>query len=487
MVSGIAQAYVESSPVIALLGDISTLHHGRGSSNFHEVDQEAVFRPITKVSRRVERADRLGEWLHTAFRVATAGRRGPVALHLPRDILRAQVVAEVPAPLDHRPVAAPRGDPSQIETAAGLLAQAERPVLLVGGGVRWSPGAPEAALALAGRSGLAAVVSHKGLLPEDHPNSFGLVGMTSNPIAMQAINQADVVLAVACTLSQVTTASYGHKVIPAGAKIIHVDLDPTEMGKSYPLAAGIVGDARAVLENLLDTTFREAQKTAPEDIPAARRQWLDELVAARADWAADVAAQATSDQVPIHRLRLLADVRKVLDRDATLSAEAGSTHQWFRYGFRATTPMLEPGDYSIMGSAYCMALAAKLAHPDRQVVSFIGDGAFMMVGLELATAVTQKIPVVAIVCHNDIYGNVRRKQITHFESRFIGSDLHIPDLAEFAHAFGAYGERVEQPGDIIPALERALASGQPAVLDVMVDRSPEMLEPPTKLRVADRY
>ncbi|NIO70879.1 MAG: acetolactate synthase large subunit, partial [Anaerolineae bacterium] len=105
MVSGIAQAYVESSPVIVLLGDISTLHHGRGSSNFHEVDQEAVFRPITKLSRRVERADRLGEWLHTAFRVATAGRQGPVALHLPRDVLRAQVVAEVPAPLDHRPVA----------------------------------------------------------------------------------------------------------------------------------------------------------------------------------------------------------------------------------------------------------------------------------------------------------------------------------------------------------------------------------------------
>jgi thiamine pyrophosphate-dependent acetolactate synthase large subunit-like protein len=483
MVSGIAQAYVESSPVIVLLGDISTLHHDRGSSNFHEVDQEAVFRPITKLSRRVERADRLGEWLHTAFRMAITGRRGPVALHLPRDILRAQVVAEVPAPLDHRPVAAPRGDPSQIEAAAGLLAQAERPVLLVGGGVRWSPGAPEAALALAQRSGLAAVVSHKGLLPEDHPNSFGLVGMTSNPIAMQAINQADVVLAVACTLSQVTTASYGHKVIPVGAKIIHVDVDPTEMGKSYPLAVGIVGDARMVLEDLIETS--EASKDF-RSLPV-RQRWLDELAAARADWEADVATQAASDQVPIQRLRLLADVRKVLDRDAILSAEAGSTHQWFRYGFRATTPLLEPGDYSIMGSAYCMALAAKLAHPERQVVSFLGDGAFMMIGMELATAVAQKIPVVAIVCHNDIYGNVRRKQITHFEGRFIGSDLHIPYLAEFAHAFGAYGERVEQPGDIIPAVERALASGQPAVLDVIVDRSPETLEPPTKLRVADRY
>ncbi|NIO70880.1 MAG: hypothetical protein GTN71_18060, partial [Anaerolineae bacterium] len=245
----------------------------------------------------------------------------------------------------------PRGDPSQIEAAAGLLAQAERPVLLVGGGVRWSPGALEAALALAQRSGLAAVASHKGLLPEDHPNSFGLVGMTSNPIAMQAINQADVVLAVACTLSQVTTASYGHKVIPAGAKIIHVDLDPTEMGKNYPLAVGIVGDARMVLENLMKTS--EASKDFGS-LPV-RQRWLDELTTARADWEADVAAQAASDQVPIHRLRLLADVRTVLDREAILSAEAGSTHQWFRYGFRATTPMLEPGDYSIMGSAYCMA------------------------------------------------------------------------------------------------------------------------------------
>ena len=140
-----------------------------------------------------------------------------------------------------------------------------------------------------------------------------------------------------------------------------------------------------------------------------------------------------------------------------------------------------------MGSAWCMAMAAKLAYPERPIVSVTGDGAFMMTLNELATAVDNKIPMVVVVPHNSVYGNVRRKQFEHFDGRFQGSELYIPDLAKVAESLGAHGEHVEKPGDIIPALERALGSGKPAVLDVIVDASREHLEPPAKLRVKDRY
>ncbi|MCL5958952.1 MAG: thiamine pyrophosphate-dependent enzyme, partial [Chloroflexi bacterium] len=157
------------------------------------------------------------------------------------------------------------------------------------------------------------------------------------------------------------------------------------------------------------------------------------------------------------------------------------------YGYPVNEPVLEPGDYSIMGSAFCMALAAKLAKPEKQVVSVIGDGAFMLVMQELATAVAQNIPVVTVACHNAVYGNMRLKQHMHFNDRYIGTELYIPNLAEVAKSLGAYGERVEKPDDIIPALQRALKCGKPAVLDVIIDSSLEGLEPPNKLRVPDRY
>jgi len=230
---------------------------------------------------------------------------------------------------------------------------------------------------------------------------------------------------------------------------------------------------RAAVVGVPDHLFSERLKAVTQ----GKEQWEQRLLA----------EGAASDAAPIHRLRLLRDLNKVLRKDAILSAESGATHGWFLYGFKSYSPILEPGDLSCMGSGWCMAMAAKLAYPDRQVVSVIGDGAFMMTLNELATAVNNKIPVVVVVCHNGVYGNVRRKQYEHFEGRFAGSELNIPDLAKVAESLGAYGQRVEKPEEIIPALERALACGRPAVLDVFVDNSRELLEPSAKLRVKDRY
>ena len=479
VVGGIAQAFVESSPVIALLGDISTQHYGKGSSNFHEVEQLGIFKPITKLAVRVERTDRIVEIMRQAFRVATTGRKGPVYVGLPRDVQRNRIdEVTIPPVEEYRPTGVVRGDEEQIGRAADLLLQARRPVIIAGGGIRWSK-ARDSIIQMAELLRAPIVTTVKGVVPDEHPQCLGPIGTVGHPAAMEAIQQADVIVAFACTFSQVATASYGNKVIPAGAKIIHVDIDPAEIGKSYAVKVGIVGDAGSVARDLLNELSGRAA--------SANEEWEQYFKRSKEAWEREMAVMASSDEVPITRMRLFGDLRKVLDKDAILAAEAGSTHGWFMFGYPLNEPILEPGDYSIMGSAFCMALAAKIARPEKQVVSVVGDGAFMLVVQELATAVAQNIPVVTVVCHNSIYSNMRKKQHMHFNDRFIGTELYIPDMANVARSFGAYGERVEKPEEIIPALQRALKCGKPAVLDVLIDSSFEGLDPPNKLRVPDRY
>ena len=477
--SGIAQAWAESSPVIALFGDVSTQHKGKGASTFHEIDQEGVFRPITKASIRLERGDRIVETLQQAFRIASAPRMGPVVLNIPRDIQKAKWEYTIPDDVTaFRSSGRVRGDARQIERAAALLREAANPVILAGGGVRWAQCQSDV-IALAELLDAPIVVSHKGTISDFEPYCAGIIGTTNSPVATETIRAADVVLALGCTFSQVMTASYGYKVIPANAKIIHVDIDPTEIGKSYPAKVGFVADVKSAVEDL-----KCEVGSAKFEVGTSRR---DALCKRKAEFEAAITPLAKSDAQPITRLRMLRDLHSVLPNDAILAAEAGATHSWFIYGYPARLPLLEPGDFSNMGSAYCMAMGAAALYPDRVVASVTGDGAFMMVLNELATCVAQRLNVMAVIPHNNVYGNMYNKQIRNFGGRHLGTELCVPNLAEVARAFGAHGERVERPEDLIPAYRRALESGKPSVVDVVISIAESELEPPTKLRVADRY
>lgn len=477
--SGIAQAWAESSPVIALLGDVSTQHKGKGASTFHEIDQEGVFRPITKASIRLERGDRIVETLQQAFRIASAPRMGPVALNIPRDLQRARWEYKMPDDVRaYRSAGRIRGDARQIERAARLLRDAQSPVILAGSGIRWAQCQDDVS-ALAELLDAPIVLSKKGTLSDFEPYCAGIIGTTNNPIATEIIRAADVILALGCTFSQVMTASYGYQVIPADAKIIHVDIDATEIGKSYPVAVGFVADVKSALEDLRDALDKTQN--------VKRNSRLASLTQRKRDLEAIIAPRAQSAAMPITRLRMLRDLHAVLPADAILAAEAGATHAWFIYGYPTRAPILEPGDFSNMGSAYCMAMGAAAVYPGRAVASVTGDGAFMMVLNELATCVAQNLNVIAVIPHNNIYGNMFNKQIKNFARRHLGTQLNVPNLAEVARVFGAYGERVERPEDLIPAYRRALESGKPAVVDVIVSNAEDELEPPTKLRVPDRY
>ncbi|MBW2440135.1 MAG: thiamine pyrophosphate-binding protein [Deltaproteobacteria bacterium] len=480
MVSAIAGAFQENSPVIAIAGEIHTKHYGKGNANFHEINQESLLKPITKMSKRVETPGRIAEFMRMAFRVAQSGRKGPVYLGMPRNIQKEQTTADIWPPSAYRSDAQPAGNPEAIDRACELIMAAQSPVILVGGGIRWSKAQADI-LKLADLLGMPVAVSKKGMVPENHPWSVGVIGMVGCPVATEQVSSADLILALGCGFNQVTTASFTNRIISESARIIQVDIDPAEFGKNYPIVLGITGEMTAVVRQMY-------QQLAPQGGRADREERLEKISQAKDEWDQRLTREeGPTDAVPINRLRLIRDVSRVAGPDAIISAESGSTHGWAYYGFNSLTPMLEPGDLSCMGSGWCMAMGAKVAFPDRPAIAIIGDGAFMMTLNELASAVDNDIPVVVVVMHNEIYGNVRRKQYEHFNERFAGSQLYIPNLAEVANAFGAYGQRIEQPAEIIPALERALDSGRPSVLDVIVDNSRESLEPPVKLRVKDRY
>ncbi|MDP2645528.1 MAG: thiamine pyrophosphate-binding protein [Desulfobacterales bacterium] len=472
--SGVGQAFYTSTSSLLICIESGTEHLGLGTSLHHDLDSVAVFKPVTKLAIRVERIDRLVESIQKAFNVALSGRRGPVYLGIPKDILSAQIDDKVLSRKRYPVETAPRATSESIRRTADILLAGKRPVALAGGGAVWSQ-AQEVLLELAEHLAMPVAFSrdNKGLIPEDHILALGAVGLASTPWSLQAMQSADVLLAVGCTFGEFTTRMFGHEVVPEGVQIIQIDIDPTEIGKIYPVTQGIFGDARTVLQDLLE----EVKKRNIDRRPLEEVPWIQQLMQAKKQWRESLAPLETSDQAPILWPRLLRDLRRALPRNAIVSAVSGSTCSWFNYGFEALAHTCSTGGWHPLGSEYPESLGVQVALPDRVVVCLIGDGAMMMTLQEIATAAAYDIPMLCVVSHNGFFGNMRQTQITRFGGRFMGTDLPIPNLSNIARELGAYAERVEDPAEIIPAVGRALGSGKASLLEVMMDTSDENLVP----------
>lgn len=470
--TGAVSAFYSSTPYILISPESSTIDYGRGASNRHEMDQVAVMKPVTKLAERVERVERIPEMLQRAFRAATTGKPGPVYVGLAREVLREKADVPVLPPERYRPITPQRGNPHDVDRALTLLLEARRPAILAGGGVNVAR-ANDELLAVADRlaAPVAGTAEHKGIIPEDHPLALGVAGNQAQDPALQALRQADVILSLGNTFSTYTTAGYTDKVLSHKAKIIQVDIDPFEIGKIWPVDIGIVGDAKAVLQDLLEgLNDRKVARRPVEESP-----WMKQILRWKAKWQKEWEGQRASDKVPIQRARLLTDLRKALPRDAIVGAESGGTGQWFQFAFEALVPPAYIGGWHALGSEYSEALGGQVAVPNKQVVCLTGDGSLMMCIQELATAAAYNIQLLGIVCVNGSYGNIRHSQLTRFGGRIIGTDLPIPNFTDIARSFGLHAERVEKPKDIIPAVKRAL--GKPALLEVILDTSVENLRP----------
>jgi len=321
---------------------------------------------------------------------------------------------------------------------------------------------------------VAGTEGHKGIFPEDHPLALGVIGLHGRPYAHRAFQEADVILALGTAFTEFGTGWFSHKVIPKNVKIIQIDVEPSEMGKIYPIEMGIAGDIKRVLQSLI----QQAEERIKHPLQWKDNPRIKELQSQKTEWEISITAHKNSSKIPIHPLRLMKDLREVLPQDALIVGQSGSTQAWFEYGFTAVTHNLGIGTWHPMGAEYCETLGAKLAMPDRAAVCLLGDGSMMMALPELATAVKYNIPAIAIVCHNDVFGKMHRTQMVNYGNRFIGTELPIPHLANIAREFGAHSERIIEPDQIMPAVRRALNSGKPSLLEVMVDSSKDCLAPP---------
>jgi acetolactate synthase I/II/III large subunit len=458
LLTGIAYAHKESIPVIVLAADVSRRHAGKGASSWHEIPQREMFEPITKMSFTLENAEQVIDTLRHALNEATTGRKGPVYIGIPRDIQEQEVEAPGSAWLETiRPIVEP--DQGALDQAAEELLKASAPMIIAGGGVYWSRAEEELReLAELLSIPFGTSPSHKGLISEDHPLSLGVLGFGAFPFANPFCLESDLILAVGVTFSEGLTLGYGDKVIPAGAKIIHVDSDPRELGKIYPAYLPILGDAKAALRGLI-ARLREArvQKKNPSR--------LDNLQEEKNSWHEKIFAYAHEGQGPINQWHVYRALKEALSEDEVVVG-AGGTAELMRR-FVAPSYAYHSGEMRAIGFGLSTSIGLSLAFPSRPVVCVSGDGSFMLESQELATAAALKLPISIIVIRNDAYGNMKRDQIKHHGGRVIGTELYLPDLCALAGSYNIEAERVAQPQALLPAMKRALAARKPILLDVI--------------------
>jgi thiamine pyrophosphate-dependent acetolactate synthase large subunit-like protein len=476
LLTGIAAAHVAHSPVVVLVGGVSLEHSQRDA--FQEFDLLRMFRPVTKLAVQVPKPERIPELLRGALRAAMSGRRGPVFVEIPRDVLNDQIVsARAMEPRNYRVSHPLPPHPEAIREAARLLRQAERPLLLVGGGVTWA-GANEPAVSLAERHDIPMITAYgrNDAVPNTHPLYIGPLGRAGAPEAAAACRRTDLVLALGSRLAQFTT-HFDHRYLGPDTAIVQVDIESRDIGRYYPIALGIQADAREACLALLDALAGDGE-------PVARPAWRQEALSLRSQRQQRLAQEALLDTRPLKPQRVYAELRRALPPGTivTLDAGAAPAYGYDRLHFARPRTFLTPLDLGGLGFAFPAALGAKLGRPQAPVLAIHGDGGFLMNAQEIETAVRHGINVVTLVMNNNCWGSEKAYQKHFYGGRYIGCDIGNPRYDEYARLFGAAGFYVEHPDQIGGALEAAFACGKPAIIEVPIDPD----EFPTPVQTARR-
>ncbi|MGC6517056.1 MAG: thiamine pyrophosphate-binding protein [Candidatus Puniceispirillaceae bacterium] len=465
LVTGLAQAKAAFSPVISLAGALSTAHHYKDA--FQEVDQEALFRPVTKQTWNVPSTERVQDILTDAFRVAHAPRKGPVHVNLPRDVLAGQAEYR-PLP----PVSAYRGPsaaaPAQdaLRQAAHMLRHAKRPVIIAGGGIK-NERAEKAALGLASAFHCPIVTSpgHGDALGFGHPLNAGQMGPRGNEVASRLVRQADVILALGTRLGFNSTF-FSYDNINEEADIIHIEQEPTAIGRYFPVALGIVADAPSAAIMLTDLIENQAQKDEA-------KAWTDAYLAERQAFLAkrDESALSLAEAELIQPAALYHTLRGCLPENAAITMDAGTLclQATDNLNYHQAGSLFTPLDFGLVGFSFACGLGVKLANPERPVISLMGDGGFGMTVSELSCAVDHGINTVTIVMNNQCWGAEKAYQRDFFGERYIGANISSPPFDKLAELYGAVGYRATSLSQVSEAVSAALGQDKPCVIDVSVD------------------
>ncbi|HET6477933.1 MAG TPA: biosynthetic-type acetolactate synthase large subunit [Dehalococcoidales bacterium] len=461
MVTGLYTAQVDSIPLIAITGQAVTAQLGKEA--FQAVEIVEIVKPVTKQSYCVKEAGQLPSITREAFRIAREGRPGPVLIDLPLDVQRQEIEYE-PDTDSSLEIRKPAPDRRKIRRALEMVLSAEKPLLLLGGGVIRADACDEF-VALAEYLAIPVVTSlmGKGGIAADHPLYAGQVGTSCNTIyGNQAFLESDLVLGIGCRFSDRHTGTLD--VYTKDRKFIHIDIEPTQIGRIIPADLGIVADAKLALQALLET----AREMTPPREPAGRVLFIPEQrekYQRRLDF----------DQVPIKPQRVFKEINEFFDEDTIFATCIGLNQIWSSQFQRVFRPRhyLIPGGAGPLGWDLPAAIGAKVAHPDKTVVDIVGDYGIGFCGEELAMAVMYQIPLIVIVINNGYLSLIRQQEKYVYDMNFEVNtwyDGMYVDFVKFAEAYDAYGQRVEKPEEIRPALQRALETNRPSIIEVIVDR-----------------
>jgi acetolactate synthase-1/2/3 large subunit len=466
LITSLANAYMDSTPMVAITGQVPTT--AIGNDAFQEAHTWGISMPATKHNYLVTDPEDIPDVIHEAFHLARTGRPGPVLVDLPKDILNSEIEWHEPTGNVDLPGYKPntKGHPLQIRAAVDLILEAERPVLYAGGGII-AAGAHAELFELAEKVNLPVTTTlmARGAFPDTHPLSLGMPGMHGLYAAITAMQKADLLIAIGTRFDDRVTGD--PDAFAPHAKVIHADIDPSEIGKIRTVEVPIVGDARIVLEQLNRKLDKKLDGAAAPD----HAEWLETI----RGWQRDKVVRYEQDPAgPIKPQFVVEELYRITGGEAIVVAGVGQHQMWASQLWKYTKPRtwLNSGGLGTMGYAIPAAIGAKLGLPDQLVYAIDGDGCFQMTQQELTTASTEGVPIKIAVLNNNNLGMVRQWQRLFYNERFSATELtdHTPDFVKLAEAMGCVGLRAEHPSEVGPVIEKSLTiNDRPVVVEFRVD------------------
>jgi acetolactate synthase-1/2/3 large subunit len=465
LITGIATAYMDSSPIVAIAGQVAT--HLIGNDAFQEVDTIGITMPITKHNFQAMKAEEIPGMIKSAFYIAGTGRAGPVVLDLPKDVQEEEFEYDLAKDMElpgYKPTK--KGHPLQVKRAADMILNSKKPVILAGGGVILS-GSSEELLKLSKIVGapVTTTLMGKGAFPEDNPLSLGMLGMHGRKVSNLLVDECDCLIAIGCRFSDRTTGLISE--FAKNAKIVHIDVDPAEIGKNVDVDVPIVGDAKIILSNLIRVVEREKNN-------ANQSPWIKHVL----NFRKTCIPRLSFDDIPLKPQQVIKELSEAITDDTIVTTDVGQNQMWMAHYFTSRNPrkFISSGGLGTMGFGFPAAMGAKIAMPDSDVVAVCGDGGFLMVCQDLATIKEYDIPVVICVLDNRHLGMVAQWQKLFYDKRMSHTHLgQSPDFVKLAESFGVSAERVERPGEMRETVKNAIRSGEPYLIDVIID--PEEILP----------
>lgn len=467
LVTGIATAHADSSPVVALTGQVPTRLIGNDA--FQEIDALGIFMPITKHNFQIQNTSEIPKIFRKAFEIAKTGRPGAVHIDLPKDVQDNDLDLEkYPIPADiniqgYKPTTF--GHPLQIKKAVELIEIAQSPVIIAGGGVQIANASSELIkLSELAQIPVCTTLMGKGAFPEEHPLALGMVGMHGTKASNYSVYESDVLIAIGCRFSDRITGDIS--TFAPHAKIIHIDIDPAEIGKNVRVDIPIVGDAKAILK---DISLHMMKKQLPN-----KNEWMENVKKLQKESLPIM----DFDTKPIKPQRLIKEMMlamRELDPSLTntiITTDVGQNQMWMAHYFQSSAPksFISSGGQGTMGFGFPSAIGAKFARPDASVVAVTGDGGFLMNSQELATISEYQIPIVVAIFDNRTLGMVYQWQNLYYGKRQCAVHLGTtPDFVKLAESYGVDALRIESPDDVKESFKTALTSGKPYVLDITID------------------